>query len=232
MIRCVAHTTRRSSDRPAEAVAAGVVVDDYAADHGSRGTLRAEHSGRNHPPCSSKGRGASREPSPEGSLVPPKANVREAKRPTPRCRRQRGSTDPVTTSTKQLNRPHDNVDQAARDDVDVGHQLPKSLIGIATRYSLKRWAVLGRFPEDVRVPVDKNLSEPALRRVAAGRKSFLFGDAGRRSRVSPRWQRRVRSADTDAAVVGEPGGAHMACGPVGAVFSSTHAVVGAAWGTR
>jgi transposase len=52
--------------------------------------------------------------------------------------------------------------------------LPKSPIGTAIRYGLKQWNELGRFLEDARVPIDNNASEAALRRVALGRKNFLF----------------------------------------------------------
>ena len=63
-------------------------------------------------------------------------------------------------------------------DDNVGRQLPKSPIGIAIRYGLKLWPELGRFLEDARIPLDNNASERALRRVALGRKNFLFvGDA-------------------------------------------------------
>ena len=63
-------------------------------------------------------------------------------------------------------------------DDNAGRQLPKSPIGIAIRYGLKLWVELGRFLDDVRIPLDNNASERALRRVALGRKNFLFvGDA-------------------------------------------------------
>lgn len=51
---------------------------------------------------------------------------------------------------------------------------PKTPFGRAVRYTLKQWKALGRFLEDVRVPLDNNASEAALRRVALGRKNFLF----------------------------------------------------------
>ena len=51
---------------------------------------------------------------------------------------------------------------------------PKTPLGRAIRYTLKQWKPLGRFLEDVRVPLDNNASEAALRRVALGRKNFLF----------------------------------------------------------
>jgi len=58
---------------------------------------------------------------------------------------------------------------------------PKSPINAAIRYAENQWDELGVFLDDVRVPLDNNGSERALRRVALGRKNFLFvhhGDAG------------------------------------------------------
>ena len=51
---------------------------------------------------------------------------------------------------------------------------PKSPIGTAIRYGLSRWEDFGRFLDDARIPIDNNASERALRRVALGRKNFLF----------------------------------------------------------
>lgn len=59
---------------------------------------------------------------------------------------------------------------------------PKSPMAVAIRYTLNNWEVLGRFVEDVRLPLDNNAAESALRRVALGRKNFLFtgnDEAGR-----------------------------------------------------
>jgi transposase len=59
---------------------------------------------------------------------------------------------------------------------------PKSPLGIAIRYARGHWDELGRFLLDARLPLDNNASERALRRVALGRKNYLFvGDlaAGR-----------------------------------------------------
>lgn len=58
---------------------------------------------------------------------------------------------------------------------------PKSPIAGAIRYTDNQWAELGVFLDDERVPLDNNGSERALRRVALGRKNYLFvhdGDAG------------------------------------------------------
>ena len=51
---------------------------------------------------------------------------------------------------------------------------PKSPIGAAIRYADNQWDELGVFLDDDRVPLDNNGSERALRRVALGRKNYLF----------------------------------------------------------
>ena len=51
---------------------------------------------------------------------------------------------------------------------------PKSPIGAAIRYTTGQWDELGVFLDDARVPLDNNASERALRRVALGRKNYLF----------------------------------------------------------
>lgn len=59
---------------------------------------------------------------------------------------------------------------------------PKSPLGTAIRYTLGQWNELGVFLDDARVPLDNNASERSLRRIALGRKNYLFvGDvaAGR-----------------------------------------------------
>jgi transposase len=51
---------------------------------------------------------------------------------------------------------------------------PKSPIAAAIRYAENQWNELGVFLKDALVPLDNNGSERALRRVALGRKNFLF----------------------------------------------------------
>lgn len=51
---------------------------------------------------------------------------------------------------------------------------PKSPLGTAIRYTLNQWSALGAFLEDAKCPLDNNPAEAALRRVALGRKNFLF----------------------------------------------------------
>jgi transposase len=51
---------------------------------------------------------------------------------------------------------------------------PKSPLGQAISYALNRGETLTRFLDDVRIPVDNNASESALRVVALGRKNYMF----------------------------------------------------------
>jgi transposase len=51
---------------------------------------------------------------------------------------------------------------------------PKSAMGQAISYTRNRGDTLTRFLDDVRIPLDNNSSERALRIVALGRKNFLF----------------------------------------------------------
>jgi transposase len=51
---------------------------------------------------------------------------------------------------------------------------PKSPLGIAIRYTLAQWDELGVFLKNARVPLDNNASERSLRRIALGRKNYLF----------------------------------------------------------
>ena len=56
----------------------------------------------------------------------------------------------------------------------LSRQLPKSPIGVAIRYTLGQWDALGVFLTDAAVPLDNNASERSLRRIAIGRKNYLF----------------------------------------------------------
>jgi transposase len=51
---------------------------------------------------------------------------------------------------------------------------PKSPVAAAIRYADNQWDELSVFLDDERVPLDNNGSERALRRVALGRKNYLF----------------------------------------------------------
>jgi transposase len=52
--------------------------------------------------------------------------------------------------------------------------LPKSPLGMATAYALARWPALTVYATDGRIPIDNNGVERAMRRVAVGRKNWLF----------------------------------------------------------
>jgi transposase len=58
---------------------------------------------------------------------------------------------------------------------------PKSVLGEAISYTLNQWPELTLFLTDARIPMHNNASERALRKVALGRKNWLFvgnSDAG------------------------------------------------------
>lgn len=59
-------------------------------------------------------------------------------------------------------------------DSERPHHAPKSPMGAAIRYAINQWDALGVFLENPSIPLDNNESESALRRVALGRKNFLF----------------------------------------------------------
>jgi len=62
--------------------------------------------------------------------------------------------------------------------------LPKSLIGDAIAYSLKRWGRLSAYVNDGRLNIDNNPVENSIRPVALGRKNYLFAgshEAAKRS---------------------------------------------------
>ncbi len=52
--------------------------------------------------------------------------------------------------------------------------LPKSNLGKAAAYVRRHWEALGRFTEDASIPIDNNDCEQLMKRVATGRKNWLF----------------------------------------------------------
>jgi hypothetical protein len=52
--------------------------------------------------------------------------------------------------------------------------LPKSNLGIAAAYVRRHWEALNRFTEDPTIPIDNNDCEQLMKRVATGRKNWLF----------------------------------------------------------
>ncbi len=59
-------------------------------------------------------------------------------------------------------------------EAEKGRHPPRSAIGAAIGYALGQWNALTLFLTDVRLPLDNNPSERALRVAALGRKNFLF----------------------------------------------------------
>jgi len=52
--------------------------------------------------------------------------------------------------------------------------LPKSNLGQAAAYVLRHWEALNRFTEEASIPIDNNHCEQLMKRVATGRKNWLF----------------------------------------------------------
>jgi transposase len=52
--------------------------------------------------------------------------------------------------------------------------LPKSNLGQAAAYVRRHWAALCRFTEDATIPIDNNDCEQLMKRIATGRKNWLF----------------------------------------------------------
>lgn len=64
--------------------------------------------------------------------------------------------------------------------------LPKSPLGAAIGYARSQWVALTRYLEDGILDIDNNAAERALRRVAVGRKNWLFAgsdEGGRRAAI-------------------------------------------------
>ncbi|PAY20987.1 hypothetical protein CKO51_02760 [Rhodopirellula sp. SM50] len=52
--------------------------------------------------------------------------------------------------------------------------LAKNNLGVATGYVRRHWEALRRFTEDATIPIDNNDCEQLMRRVATGRKNWMF----------------------------------------------------------
>jgi transposase len=71
-------------------------------------------------------------------------------------------------------------------DNEAKKALPKSPIGEAIHYARAQWVGLSRYLEDGLLEVDNNRAERALRRVAIGRKNWMFAgsdEGGRRAAI-------------------------------------------------
>ncbi len=65
-----------------------------------------------------------------------------------------------------------------------GSVLPKSPIGQAIQYAFNQWDALCVYTTDGRLAIDNNVSENALRRVAVGRKNWLFAGSDNGGRTA------------------------------------------------
>jgi transposase len=65
-----------------------------------------------------------------------------------------------------------------------GSVLPKSPMGQAIQYALNQWDALCVYTTDGRLAIDNNASENALRRVALGRKNWLFAGSDNGGRTA------------------------------------------------
>ena len=65
-----------------------------------------------------------------------------------------------------------------------GPLLPKSPMGQAVQYALNQWDALCVYTTDGRLAIDNNASENALRRVALGRKNWLFAGSDNGGRTA------------------------------------------------
>ena len=65
-----------------------------------------------------------------------------------------------------------------------GSVLPKSPMGQAIQYALNQWDALCVYTTDGRLNIDNNASENALRRVAVGRKNWLFAGSDNGGRTA------------------------------------------------
>jgi hypothetical protein len=65
-----------------------------------------------------------------------------------------------------------------------GPVLPKSPMGQAIQYALNQWDALCVYTSDGRLAIDNNASENALRRVAVGRKNWLFAGSDNGGRTA------------------------------------------------
>ena len=69
-------------------------------------------------------------------------------------------------------------------DEKVTQVLPKSPLGTAISYTLKRWPKLMTYLEDGHIEIDNNTAENAIRPFVIGRKNFLFSGSPRGAQAS------------------------------------------------
>jgi len=72
-------------------------------------------------------------------------------------------------------------------DLQVVVALPKSQIAKAVKYALNNWNALNTFLEDGDLTIDNNWAENELRRIAIGRKNWLFAGSDKGGRTAAIW---------------------------------------------
>ena len=60
------------------------------------------------------------------------------------------------------------------EEMSPGRVLPKSNLGQAAAYVRRHWEALSRFIDDASIPIDNNDCEQLMKRVATGRKNWMF----------------------------------------------------------
>jgi transposase len=69
-------------------------------------------------------------------------------------------------------------------DYEIAYILPKSAMGKALNYALSNWDALLRYCEDGELEPDNNRAERAIRRIAIGRKNWMFAGSDRGGRTA------------------------------------------------
>jgi transposase len=82
--------------------------------------------------------------------------------------------DAVRFELRQNQAVHDLAALQAWLQAEQPKVLPKSLIGLASAYTLKNWQALTRYTTDGFLDIDNNVAERTLRHIAVGRKNWLF----------------------------------------------------------
>jgi transposase len=100
-----------------------------------------------------------------------------------KCREEGLSPDEIKTRRQQESHPIlESLGKWMKEQ--YLHALPKSDIGEALAYSIKRWETLSRYTENGMLNIDNNPVENSIRPVALGRKNYLFAgshEAAKRS---------------------------------------------------
>jgi hypothetical protein len=69
----------------------------------------------------------------------------------------------------------DQIDQSLLSEAMQSPKvLPKSNLGMAAAYVRRHWEALNRFTEDVSIPIDNSDCEQLMKRIATGRKNWMF----------------------------------------------------------